>query len=137
MLLALLTNLKIYSQKIVSDNKGDKTICFSVPQGKYLLKKVAQLEKCDTLRSVCENQLKDSRNLVKDKNIIIDKIMELSDNQNVMLKLKEGQLDKAKSDLEVVKKENITNYYHFRCKCENNSNKTIELMNLIIKYIYF
>ena len=31
--------------------------------------------------------------------------MELSDNQNVMLKLKEGQLDKAKSDLEVVKKE--------------------------------
>jgi hypothetical protein len=70
-----------------------------------LLKKVAQLEKCDTLRSVCETQLKDSRNLVKDKNIIIDKIMELSDNQNVMLKLKEGQLDKAKADLEVVKKE--------------------------------
>lgn len=105
MLLALLTNLKIYSQKIVSDNKGDTTICFSVPQGKYLLKKVAQLEKCDTLRSVCENQLKDSRNLVKDKNIIIDKIMELSDNQNVMLKLKEGQLDKAKADLEVAKKE--------------------------------
>ena len=31
--------------------------------------------------------------------------MELSDNQNVMLKLKEGQLEKAKADLEVVKKE--------------------------------
>jgi hypothetical protein len=70
-----------------------------------LLKKVAELEKCDTLRSVCETQLKDSRNLVKDKNVIIDKIMELSDNQNVMLKLKEGQLEKAKADLEVVKKE--------------------------------
>lgn len=105
MLLALLTNLKIYSQKIVSDSKGDTTICFSVPQGKYLLKKVAELEKCDTLRNVCENQLKESKKLVKDKNTIINKIMAISDNQNTMLKLKEGQLDKAKADLEVAKKE--------------------------------
>lgn len=105
MLLALLTNLKIYSQEIVSDSKGDTTICFSVPQGKYLLKKVAELEKCDTLRNVCENQLKESKKLVKDKNTIINKIMAISDNQNTMLKLKEGQLDKAKADLEVAKKE--------------------------------
>lgn len=105
MLLALLTNLKIYSQEIVSNSKGDTTICFSVPQGKYLLKKVAELEKCDTLRNVCENQLKESKKLVKDKNTIINKIMAISDNQNTMLKLKEGQLDKAKADLEVAKKE--------------------------------
>jgi hypothetical protein len=105
MLLALLTNLKIYSQKIVSDNKGDTTICFSVPQGKYLLKKVAELEKCDTLRNVCENQLKNSQKLVKDKDKIINKIMAISDNQNTMLKLKEGQLEKAKADLELAKKD--------------------------------
>jgi hypothetical protein len=41
------------------------------------------------------------------------------------------------NNISMLKKENINNYYHFRCKCENNSNKTIELMDLIIKYIYF
>jgi hypothetical protein len=41
------------------------------------------------------------------------------------------------NNISMIKKDNIANYYHFRCKCENNSNKTIELMNLIIKYIYF
>jgi hypothetical protein len=70
-----------------------------------LLKKVAELEKCDTLRNVCENQLKNSQKLVKDKDKIINKIMAISDNQNTMLKLKEGQLEKAKADLELAKKD--------------------------------
>ena len=105
MLLALLTNLKVYSQKIVLDSKGDTTICFSVSQGKYLLKMVAELEKCDTLMNVCEIQLKEHKKYIKDKDKIIRNIMNISDNQNTMLKLKEGQIDILKLDLEKTKKE--------------------------------
>lgn len=39
------------------NDKGDTTICFSVNQSKYLLKKINELNQCDTLRSVCETQL--------------------------------------------------------------------------------
>ena len=98
-------NLRGYSQKIVLDSNGDTTICFSVSQGKYLLKKVAELEKCDTLKTVCETQLKEHKKYIKDKEKIIRNIVNISDNQNTMLKLKEGQIDSIKLDLEKAKKD--------------------------------
>lgn len=39
------------------NDKGDTTICFSVSQGKFLLKQVVARKECDTLLSTCETQL--------------------------------------------------------------------------------
>lgn len=40
------------------------------------------------------------------------------------------------NNIELIKKENIKNYYHFRCKSDFEPNKTIKLMEKIIQLIY-
>jgi hypothetical protein len=61
----------------------------------------------------------------------------LTSNNINLISLTRFEAYNYENNVSMIKKDNIANYYHFRCKCENNSNKTIELMNLIIKYIYF
>ena len=53
----LLLNLTAYSQKPVLID-GDTTICFSVPQAKFLLKQVYLVAEKDTLLKLTETQLK-------------------------------------------------------------------------------
>lgn len=55
--LVLLISLTTYSQKVVLNDKGDTTICFSISQSKFLLKQAYALKECDTLKSICELQL--------------------------------------------------------------------------------
>lgn len=55
--LVLLISLTTYSQKVVLNDKGDTTICFSISQSKFLLKQAYALKECDTLKSICEAQL--------------------------------------------------------------------------------
>jgi hypothetical protein len=47
----------VYSQKTILNEKGDTTICFSVGQSKYLLKKVYEVDKWKSLDSICEKQI--------------------------------------------------------------------------------
>jgi hypothetical protein len=56
-LATLLTSITAYSQKTVLSSNGDTTICFSVTQAKFLLKKYYEVEKYAKLDSVCQLQL--------------------------------------------------------------------------------
>jgi hypothetical protein len=53
----LLTSITAYSQKTALSSNGDTTICFSVSQAKFLLKKYYEVEKYAKLDSVCQLQL--------------------------------------------------------------------------------
>jgi len=53
----LLLNLTAFSQKTVLSN-GDTTICFSIPQAKFLLKQVYLVAEKDTLLNITETELK-------------------------------------------------------------------------------
>jgi hypothetical protein len=54
----------MYSQTTALGSKGDTTICFSVTQAKFLLKKYYEVEKYAKLDSLCEQQLLYSDSLV-------------------------------------------------------------------------
>lgn len=88
-------------------------------------------------KSVCQQLIKNKNSL--NYNVLDDvSIGKFLTNNNInLIPLTRFEAYKYENNISILKKENIINYYHFRCKCENNSNKTIELMNLIIKYIYF
>lgn len=80
-------------------------ICFTVSQSKYLLKKVYELEKCDTLRKLCETQLALKDTLILNKQKEITALKMIYDNSNTMLKLKEYEIDKLKQSLQVANDE--------------------------------
>ena len=98
-------NLRAYSQRVVLDEKRDTMICFTVNQSKFLLKKVYELEKCDTLKSICDSQLVLKDKIIKNKNSEIVAISMMNDNINSMLKLKEHEVDRLKSALQVANDE--------------------------------
>lgn len=51
-----ITSLKIYSQKLIVENK-DTLLCFEINQGKYILKQLYSLKECEEIRNVCEQQV--------------------------------------------------------------------------------
>lgn len=50
-------SITAYSQKTALSSNGDTTICFSISQAKFLLKKYYEVEKYATLDSICQLQL--------------------------------------------------------------------------------
>lgn len=101
----LLVSSKVFSQKVMLNDKGDTTICFTVGQSKYLLKEHYELKKCDTLKSICEQQKSLCDSVVADKNKIINAKNFMLDNQNTMLKLKQYEVDKLTGQLDIAKTE--------------------------------
>ena len=98
-------NLRAYSQRVVLDEKRDTMICFTVNQSKFLLKKVYELEKCDTLKSICNRQLVFKDKIIENKDTVIKSLKMINDNVNSMLKLKEHEVDRLKSALQVANDE--------------------------------
>jgi hypothetical protein len=88
----LLISLQTFSQKTVLDKNGDTTICFSVAQSKFLLKKVYALDECDTLRKICEKQLTYCDSISVANKTLSEEIKNLLSTEQEIFDLYENQL---------------------------------------------
>jgi hypothetical protein len=63
-----LISSKAYSQRAIIDDKKDTSIAFTINQSKFLLKKINNLDLCDSLLKISETQIKqyDSISVSKD-----------------------------------------------------------------------
>ncbi len=103
MLLVLLTNSRIYSQKITSNLKGDTSLTFSINQGRFLLKesvKVKELtEEKSLYQKLYENQKKE---IAKQRTVIVNDSLSKIDLSNANKKTEEKfTLEKGKYDAQV------------------------------------
>jgi hypothetical protein len=87
------------------NEKKDTTICFTLTQGKYLLKQTYKVKECDTLRKICEEQRLECDSINKGNELIIKDYKGIMENQNGLLKLKQYEVDKLKVDLKLANKE--------------------------------
>jgi hypothetical protein len=90
--MVLLTNSTMYSQTAVLNEKGDTTICFTLPQSKFLLKTQYKLKECDTLNKICELQLSLSDSIIRSDKVI-------QNNQSLMLRNKDEQIGLYKHEI--------------------------------------
>ncbi len=66
MILLVISNL--YSQQIILNNETkDTSICFTIPQSKFLLKTYYKLNECDTLMAITQSELNNA-NKINDLN---------------------------------------------------------------------
>ena len=95
----LLLNLKMFSQKLVLDKVGDTTICFSLPQGKYLLKQTYKVLELDTLLKLCDGQLVYCSTIVsqQEKNAIDYKL--IINNNKDLVWIKDNEIAGLKLEL--------------------------------------
>lgn len=112
--LTLLISLKTYSQKAIVTETGDTSICFSVEQSKFILKKINSGKLCDTLLSVCENQLRLSDSVSKSNEKIISILnqkfeteKQLTDLCNSKIDVLEWQIENYKKDIKKQKSQKI------------------------------
>lgn len=101
----LSVNLTGYSQTTVLSKTGDTTICFTVPQSKFLLKKVYEVEKFKILDSICNEQLSLCDSIQSHFKIQVMKQDEIISNTNKIIELKEYQIAKLEEVLKEQKKE--------------------------------
>lgn len=93
MAINLLMSLTAYSQRLGLSKTNDTILVFNLNEGRYLLTQQYALNKCEELKSVCENQLayKDSVIAQKDTIIIVEK--KIIENQQEILRLKQNEID--------------------------------------------
>lgn len=90
--MVLLMNLQAFSQKVVLNSKGDTTICFSVPQAKFMLKKYYQVEMLDSLFAICELQRQVADSIISNDQKIFDKNQLILNNQYQVIVLKDHEI---------------------------------------------
>ena len=93
-----------FSQKLVLNKLGDTTICFSLSQGKYLLKQTYKALECDTLRKICETQLAISDSVISQQSKNIANYKTLITNNEDILWVKNDQISNLKLELSNEKK---------------------------------
>jgi hypothetical protein len=94
-----------FSQVTVLDSKGDTTICFTIPQAKFLLKEHYKIQECDTLKSICEKQLSICDTALEWGRQISKNQMLVIKNKDEQIKLEEYQITKLKESLKGSQKE--------------------------------
>jgi len=101
----LLLNLTAYSQKTVLID-GDTTICFSIPQAKFLLKQVYLVAEKDTLLKITETELKVSnekstiyQQQIKAYQEVINKQSEITQNSIAINTQKDEEIKILKKDI--------------------------------------
>lgn len=95
--MVLLMNLQAFSQQVVLNSKGDTTICFSVPQAKFMLKKYYQVEMLDSLFAICELQRQVADSIISNDQKIFDKNQLILNNQYQVVVLKEYEISKLEN----------------------------------------
>lgn len=104
MLVVLSASSTLFSQTTVLNTKGDTTLCFTVPQAKFLLKEHYRAEECDTLKKICEKQLAYSDSVMKsDKKIQSDQ-SSIIKNKDGIIALQDYQIDELRKSLSLEQK---------------------------------
>jgi hypothetical protein len=89
---------------MVLNSAGDTTICISISQSKFLLKKYYEAEKFSNLDSICEHQLALSDSLYNSQKIVIANQSLIIRNDGEIINLKDEEIKTAKESLDKQKK---------------------------------
>ncbi len=96
--------LTTYSQTTVLNKNGDTSVCFSVKQTKFLLKKYYEVEKFRQLDSICEAQRALCDSVVQSKQIVTQKQEIIITNQKEIIDLKQYEIARLTEQLKIEKK---------------------------------
>ena len=89
------------------NSAGDTTICISISQSKFLLKKYYEAEKLSNLDSICEHQLALSDSLYNSQKVVIENQSLIIKNDGDIINLKDEEIKSAKESLDKQKKRTI------------------------------
>ena len=84
-----------YSQTLTLNSQGDTTICFTVPQSKYLAKEHYRADAYFKADSICEAQMTQKNLEVKMYKKIDAEMQNVMNNQVSIIKLKDKELKEA------------------------------------------
>lgn len=107
MLLVSIICSKVYSQSMVLNSQGDTTICISISQSKFLLKKYYEAQKLSNLYSICENQVSLLDSMYNSQKIVIENQSSIIKNDGDVIKLKDEQIKKTTESLNKEKRRTI------------------------------
>ena len=95
---------EMFSQTLVL-NKKDTTICFSLNQGRYLLKQVYRVQECDTLYSICnaQNSIKD--NIINEQQANVGALKKVILNQNTLIAINKDLINSMEQKISDAKKD--------------------------------
>jgi hypothetical protein len=89
---------------MVLNSAGDTTICISISQSKFLLKKYYEAEKFSNLDSICEHQLALSDSLYNSQKKVIASQSSIIQNDIEVINLKDEQIKSIAESLDKQKK---------------------------------
>ena len=98
-------SFQTFSQTTVLNSQGDTTICFTVPQAKFLLKQNYQVEMLDSLNSICEEQLNVCDSIKVADLEAFEKYEELLLNKDQVIDVKDYEIKTLKGVVDNQKKE--------------------------------
>jgi hypothetical protein len=98
---------KLFSQTLVL-NKKDTTICFSLNQGRYLLKQVYKVKECDTLYAICEAQKNLNDSILQKQKTNIDALKKIILNKNTVIAINENLISSLEQKISDAEKDTRT-----------------------------
>lgn len=93
-------SLPIYSQQAILNKEGDTTICFTIPQAKYLLKEHYKINMLDSLLSVCETQRLTADSVINNDTLMINKLKIIISNKDKSLYYKKVEVDSLNATIQ-------------------------------------
>jgi hypothetical protein len=89
----LLTNSILFSQRLILNKSKDTTICFSLKESKYLLAQCYKVQKCDTVNTILEKEIEYKKQIIQEHDTIIKVSHKIIVNQNEIIRLKQNEVD--------------------------------------------
>lgn len=103
-LFSLVINTTVCLGQTVLSNRGDSLICFSLNQGKWLLKQAYKVREVTALDSICEAQLTNSNKIIDNQKIEMNNKDLINNNNNELLQLKQDEVNNQKNKVAEAKK---------------------------------
>lgn len=101
-----LTSSKAYCQRLLIDGEvADTTICFTIPQGKFLLKQYYQREECNKLLHICTMESESLLQVIDLKDSVIDRQFKMVADLEYNLSIKKTENHKLNTDLRLSRSE--------------------------------
>lgn len=94
-----------FSQTTVLNSDGDTTICFTLPQAKFLLKLNYEVEMLDSLNSICETQREICDSIQVSDLLAFTKYDQLLENKESVIEVKDYEIGKLNQVISEQKKE--------------------------------
>jgi hypothetical protein len=100
-----LMSSKTFSQTVTVNSNKDTTICFTIPQAKFLAKQHYKVLELKALDSICEKQLVKKDSIIFQKTVIALDWKKAYTNQTEVVSLKDTEILGLKSKLATANKE--------------------------------